>query len=160
MWTVILTVMLGGLGWIIAKLLFEPLKEIADLRRGAQECLIAYGDLSKDASADDRRAAADEFRRIGAGLISRHYASYPWANWTYDYILRWLEWDIHSAGNLLINIGNGTQSAGFSWANGSPLVMLIRESLKLPSPEASSIERALAENAARPAALHVGQTSM
>jgi hypothetical protein len=30
--------------------------------------------------------------------VSRHYAPYPWANWTYDFILRWLQWDIHSAG--------------------------------------------------------------
>lgn len=65
----------------------------------------------KDAPAGDRRAAADEFRRIGAGLISRHYASYPWANCTYDYVLRWLEWDIHSVGNLLIGIGRHGVSA-------------------------------------------------
>jgi HAMP domain-containing protein len=154
MWTVIFTVILGGIGWIIAKLLFEPLREIADLRRRAQECLIAYGDLSKDAPADNRYAAADAFRRIGAGLVSRHYAPYPWANWTYDYALNWLGWDIHSAGNLLISIGNATQSDGFSWANGSPLVMLVRQSLKLPSPEASSIERDLVESAVKPAPLH------
>ena len=138
MWTAIATVILGGIGWIIVKLLFEPLKEIVDLRRQAQECLIAYGDLSKDSPADDRHAAADAFRRIGAGFVSRHYAPYPWANWTYDFILRWLQWDIHSAGNLLISIGNGTQSAGFSWANNSPLVALIREHLKLPNPVASA----------------------
>lgn len=153
MWTAILTIILGGIGWGIAKLLFEPLKEIVDLRRQAQECLIAYGDLSKDAPADERRAAADAFRHIGAGLVSRHYAPYPWASWTYDYALRRLGWDIHSAGNLLISIGNGTQSAGFSWANNSPLVMLIRQNLKLPAPERSPTERALAENAARPAPL-------
>jgi hypothetical protein len=154
MLTAIATVALGGIGWIIAKLLFEPLKEIIDLRREAQECLLAYGDLSKDAPADDRRTAAEAFRRIGAGFVSRHYAPYPWANWTYDYVLRWLQWDIHGAGCLLISIGNGTQSAGFSWANSSPLVMLIRDNLKLPNPEASPIERALAENAAKPAPLN------
>jgi hypothetical protein len=58
MWTVILTVILGGIGWLIANLLFGPLKEIIDLRRNAQEYLIANGDLSKDAAPDDRRNAA------------------------------------------------------------------------------------------------------
>lgn len=159
MWTAIATVILGGIGWVVAKLLFEPLKEIIDLRRQAQECLISYGDLSKDAPTDDRRAAADAFRRIGAGLVSRHYAPYPWANWTYDFVLRWWRWDIHSAGNLLISIGNGTQSVGFSWANNSPLVMLIRQNLKLPNPEPSPTERALVENATRPAPLDAGQRS-
>jgi hypothetical protein len=77
MWTVILTVVLGGTGWIIAKLLFEPLKEIIDLRREAQECLIAYGDVPREAPSDDRRNADEAFRHIGAGLVSHHYAPYP-----------------------------------------------------------------------------------
>lgn len=38
MWTAIFTVILGGVGWVIAKLLFEPLKEIADLRHETQGC--------------------------------------------------------------------------------------------------------------------------
>jgi hypothetical protein len=114
---------------------------------------IAYGDLPRDAPPDDRRNAAEAFRRIGAGLVSRYYAPYPWAIWTCGFVLRWWQWDIHSAGNLLISIGNGTQAAGFSWANSSPLVALIRQNLRLPSPEASAIERALEENAAKPAPL-------
>jgi hypothetical protein len=77
--------------------LFEPLKEIVDLRREAQECLIAYGDLPREAPPDDRRNTAGAFRRIGAGLVSRHYAPYPWAIWTYGFVLRWWQWDIHSA---------------------------------------------------------------
>jgi hypothetical protein len=33
---------------MIAKLFLEPVKEMFDLRREAQECQIVYGDLSKD----------------------------------------------------------------------------------------------------------------
>jgi hypothetical protein len=75
MWSAIASVVLGLCGWGIAKLLFEPLKEIIDLRREAQECLIVYGDLHKDAPADERRDAAETFCRIGAGLVSHHYAA-------------------------------------------------------------------------------------
>jgi len=160
MWTAILTVILGGIGWILARLLFEPLKEIIDLRREAQECLIAYGDLPSDAALDERRNAAAAFRRIGSGLVSRHYAPYPWATWTYGFVLPRWQWDIHSAGNLLISIGNGTQSTGFSQANNSPLVALVRQNLTLPSPEASPIERALEENAAKPSPLHTDQIGL
>lgn len=35
MWAALITIILGGIGWGIAKLLFEPLKEIVDLHRQA-----------------------------------------------------------------------------------------------------------------------------
>jgi hypothetical protein len=78
MWSAIASVILGVIGWALAKLLFEPLKEIIDLRREAQECLLVYGDLSRDAPSDERHAAAQAFRRVGAGLVSRHLAAYRW----------------------------------------------------------------------------------
>lgn len=87
MWVAIATVLLGGLGWGIAYFLFEPLREIVDLRREAQECLIMHGNIAKDAPPDERRTAADAFRRVGAGLVSRHLTAYPWVAWSYG---RWL----------------------------------------------------------------------
>jgi hypothetical protein len=97
MFTVIISVVFGVCGWMIAKLLFEPVKEILDLRREAQECLIVYGNLSKDAPPDERRMAAESFRRIGVGLVSRYNAGYPWVTWC---VRRF--WDINSAGAFLI----------------------------------------------------------
>ncbi len=40
---VVISVVSGVCGWMIAELLFKPVKEILDLRREAQECLIVYG---------------------------------------------------------------------------------------------------------------------
>jgi hypothetical protein len=131
-----------------ARLLFEPLREIVDLRREAQECVIIFGDLSKDAPPDERRTAAEAFRRIGAGLVSRHIAAWPWVRWFYD---RYLHWDIHSAGAMLIGIGNTTQFEGFSVANASPIVPLIRNCLKLPSLQKPPTIRELEAHAAQPA---------
>ena len=95
MFTVFISVVFGVCGWMIAKFLFEPLKEILDLRRETQECLIIYGDLSKDAPPDERHMAAEAFRRAGAGLVSRYIAGYPWVTW---YLRRF--WDINSAGHF------------------------------------------------------------
>lgn len=150
MWSAIASVVLGLCGWGIAKLLFEPLKEIIDLRRKAQECLIVYGDLHKDASPDERREAAETFCRIGAGFVSHHYAAYPWVTWTYTSGLRW---DIHSAGEMLIRIGKGIQSIGYSWPNNSTDASLIRQCLRLPYPEPSPLDRELTAHAAKPAPL-------
>jgi hypothetical protein len=110
MFTVIISVVSGVCGWVIAKLLFEPVKEIFDLRREAQECLISYGDLSKDAPTDERRMAAEAFRRVGVGLVSRYHAGYPWVTWC---VRRFLHWDINSAGAFLIGIARSTQFEGF-----------------------------------------------
>jgi len=154
MWSAIASIVLGVCGWGIAKLLFEPLKEIIDLRREAQECLIVYGDLHKDAPADERGQAAGTFRRIGAGPVSHHYAAYPWVTWAYALGLRW---DIHSAGEMLIRIGKGIQSIGYSWPNNSADVSLIRQCLRLPYPEQSSMDRELMAHAAKPAPLDPGQ---
>lgn len=148
MWAALASFFLGVVGWAFAKLLFEPLKEIIDLRRRVQECLIIHGNVSKDAPAEERYAAAAAYRHVGAGLASRHVAAYPWVKWVYETRLRW---DIHSAGAFLINIGNATQKAGFSFANASPIVMLIRECLRLPSPEKPAMIRALEEHASQPA---------
>ena len=62
MWAAIASIILGALGWGFARLVFEPMKEIVDLRREAQECLIIHGNLAKDAPAEDRRAASDTLR--------------------------------------------------------------------------------------------------
>ncbi|HEV3186040.1 MAG TPA: hypothetical protein VGZ49_14235 [Xanthobacteraceae bacterium] len=140
--------MLGALGWAFAKLLFEPVKEIVDLRREAQEALIVHGNLSKDASPDDRCAAAEAFRRVGAGLVSRGIAAYPWVKWFCETCLRL---DIRSAGTMLIGIGNTTQFDGFSVANASPVVLLIRNALRLPSLEQPPMIRELMAHAGRPA---------
>jgi len=105
MFAAMFSIILGICGWIIAKLLFEPTKEILDLRREAQECLIIYGDLSKDAPLDERRIAAEAFRRVGAGLSSRYIAAYPWVRWCFGHI----SWDIHGAGELLLGLAHSTQ---------------------------------------------------
>jgi hypothetical protein len=74
MWSSLFTLGLGAGGWWISKFLFEPLKEIYDLRRDVQECLIIHGDLSKDAPEDQRGAAATTFLHLGAGLVARDLA--------------------------------------------------------------------------------------
>ena len=142
MWGAIASVLLGVFGWMFAKLLFEPTKEIVDLRREAQECLILYGDVSKDASSEERTDAAVVFRRVGAGLVSRHMAAYPWVAWG----IGRLNWDIHSAGELMISLAQKTQFEGYSHASISPFWPFIRDSLKLPIPKQSPNTRALMEN--------------
>jgi hypothetical protein len=154
MWSAIASIILGALGWACARLLFEPLKEIVDLRREAQECLIVFGNLSKDASPEDRRAAAEAFRRIGAGLVSRHIAAWPWVRW---FSARCIRWDIHSAGTMLVGIGNTTRNEGFSHANASATVPLIRKCLRLPTPEEPPVMRELMAHAARPAPINPGK---
>jgi len=147
MWAAIASFLVGAGGWAFARLLFEPLKEIIDLRREVQECLIIYGNLSRDAPAEERHAASEAFRRIGAGLTSRHIAAYPWVKWSYETRFRW---DIHSAGAFLISIGNTTQFDGFSFANVSPTALLIRECLRLPPPEKPAMIRELEAHAGQP----------
>jgi hypothetical protein len=155
MWSVVGTVILGALGWAIAKLIFEPFKEIMDLRRQAQECLILHGYLAADAPPNERLECASEFRKIGAGLVSRHIAAYPWVRWCVHY----LGWDIHSAGAMLIGISDSTRTEAFSNANLSATVALIRESLRLPPPEQAPMIRELLAHAARPAPLERGTLS-
>ncbi|GEM_PF-5106322 len=147
MWAAIASFILGVTGWFVSKFLFEPWKEIANLRRDTQECLILHGNLSKDAPPDERVATSSAFRRIGAALISRHAAAFPWENWLYARVLRW---DIHSAGELLIAIANTTQFEGYSMVSVSPTVVQVRDALRLPTPTASPVVRALREHAAQP----------
>jgi hypothetical protein len=98
--------------------------------------------------------AAEAFRRIGAGLLSRHIASYSWVQRYFEF----RSWDIHSAGETLIGLGKRTQFDRFSHANASALVPLIRGNLGLPAPEASPYARALMANAAQPAPIPPGQS--
>lgn len=148
MWSAIFSILLGAIGWGGGRLLFEPIKEIVDLRREVQECLIVHGNLSKDALAEERRAASDTFRRIGAGLVSRHIAAYPWVKWFCETCLRW---DIHSAGAFLIGIGNRIQFEGYSFVSVSPTVPLIRKCLGLPTPGTPPMTEALTEHVSAPA---------
>ncbi|MGA8548728.1 MAG: hypothetical protein WB678_00680 [Stellaceae bacterium] len=155
MWAAIASIILGALGWGFARLVFEPMKEIVDLRREAQECLIIHGNLAKDAPAEDRRAASDTLRRIGAGFVSRHIAAHPWypcVRWC----CTWLGWDIHSAGALLISLGNSTQFEGYSLANLSPTVAVIRCCLKLGTPETPPMVRTLVDHAGGTGAIEPG----
>jgi hypothetical protein len=137
MWSVLTTtatIGLGAFGWFVTRLMFEPIREILDLRRETQECLIIHGNLAKDVptEAGDRRAASDAFRRIGAGLVSRHIAAYPWVRWWFV----WRGYDIHSAGALLIGLGNSTQFEGYSLASLSPNVT--RRPMLLEAPHAGN----------------------
>jgi hypothetical protein len=154
MWSALATIILGAIGWAGAKLLFEPIKEIVDRRREAQESLLIFGNLSKDAPSDERHLAAGTFRRIGAGLVSRHIAAWPWVAWFCD---RCLLWDTYSAGTMLIGIGNSTLNDGFSHANASPTVPLIRSCLRLPVLGDPTMIREMMENAGRPAPLETGR---
>jgi hypothetical protein len=148
MWSALASIILGAVGWGLTRLLFEPMKEIVDLRREAQECLIVHGNLGKEAPANERRAASDAFRRIGAGLVSRHLAAaYPWVRWCCACV----GWEIHSAGALLISLGNSTQFEGYTLANPSSTVVHIRNCLKLPEPQTPPIVRTLVEHAGQPA---------
>jgi hypothetical protein len=119
MWSAIFSVLLGALGWGATRLLFEPIKEIMDLRRETQECLIVHGNLSKDAPNQERITAANIFRRIGAGMVSRYIAAWPWVRFC---CTNWLRWDIHSAGAMLISMGNSIQFEGYSLISVSPTV--------------------------------------
>lgn len=146
MWAAIFSFILGIIGWCVSKLLFEPWREIANLRRQAQEYLILHGNLSKDAPRDQRNSTASAFRQIGAALVSRHEAAFPWDRWLYATVCKW---DIHSAGELLIGIGNTTQFEGYSMVTVSPTVVHIRDALRLPTPTSSPVVRALRENASQ-----------
>jgi hypothetical protein len=153
MWSAILSILLGAAGWGITHLLFEPMKEIMDLRRETQECLIVHGNLSKDAPADERRAASDTFRRIGAGLVARHIAALPWVR---RCCTNWFGWDIHSAGAMLISSGNSIQFEGTILRAESPTVTLIRSCLRLPTPETPPMVQALWDHAGAPAPIGPG----
>lgn len=145
--SVLLSFIAGVVGWFAIRFVFDPYREIADLRREAQEALIIYGNLSRDAPADERRIAADAFRRVGAALVARHVAAYPWVR----RLCQAMRWDIHSAGVLLIGLGNLTQFDGYSMASISPPVANIRTCLRLPSPEKPPMIAALEANARAPA---------
>jgi hypothetical protein len=57
---------------------------------------------------------------------------------------------------MLIGIGNSTQNDGFSHANASPTVPLIRNCLQLPVLGEPTMIRELMENAGRPAPIEPG----
>lgn len=147
MWSSLFTLGLGAGGWWISKFLFEPLKEIYDLRRDVQECLIIHGDLSKDAPEDQRGATATTFFHLGAGLVARDLAAYSWVRL---FCVKFLGLDIYSAGGLLIGIGNDTRFSGFSFASLSPTVPLIRKCLRLPAPRVPPMIRAMQVHAGQP----------
>jgi hypothetical protein len=147
MWSALASIFLGAVGWGVTRLIFEPMNEIVGLRREAQECLIFHGNLGKEAPAAERRAASDEFRRIGTGLVSHHFAAYPWMR----RCCAFLGWDIHGAGALLISLGNSTWFEGYSVASLSPTVADIRRCPKLPTPPIPEIFRGLFEDGGQPA---------
>ena len=147
MWSALASIILGAVGWVLARLVFEPMKEIFELRREAQERLIIHGNLGKEATAEERQAASDAFRSIGAGLVSRHLAAYPWVRWCCARLC----WEIHGAGALLISLGNSTQFEGFTLAHLSPTVVHIRNCLRLPKPQKPPIVQTLVEHASQPA---------
>lgn len=146
MWPAITSFLFGAVGWFSVKFFFEPWSEIAVHRREAQECLIVYADLSPSASIEQRKAAAEAFRRIGAGLVSRHIAAHWW-------VRKYSCWrgDIHSAGLLLIGIGNDVQQNGLSNLHALPIVELIRKSLWLRSPGKPPLIGELMDMAGAPA---------
>jgi hypothetical protein len=157
MWSVVAalaSIAFGAIGWGIANLLVEPMKAIVDLRREVMECMIVYGDLPPEAPAEQRKLAGETFRRIGAGLVSRHYSAYSWVRWFYTRSS--IAWDIHSAGERLIRIGNGIQFSQLSRPNNLAEMPLIRQSLGLPDPEPSPLDRELMAHAARPAPIRSG----
>ena len=143
MWSALASILLGVLGWVIPKLLIEPGKEIFDLRREAQECLIVYGDLSKDAPDDEGRAAGEAFRRVGSGLVSRHTAALPWIKLG----CKLLHWDINSAGALLIDLANYTKSDPSSRSRLESHVRHIRRYLKLDPPQEPEHSRFISSTA-------------
>ena len=146
--TFLLGALVGAFGWGVTKLLFEPVKEIIELRREALECLIIYGDLSKEASAEERQAAGDAFRRAGVGLVSRRVAAYPWVSWCSARFFP--GFDIHSAGLFLMGFARGTQFNGLSHVNLLPEAMLLRQCLRLPELQQPPMIRALMEHASKP----------
>jgi hypothetical protein len=147
-WSTLASILLGGLlgvlGWVIPELVVKPGKEIFDLRREAQECMIVYGDLSKDAPDDEGRAAAKAFRRIGSGLVSRHTAAQRWVNW---WCKHYQGWDINSAGFLLIDLANYTKSDPSSRSRLESHVGHIRRYLKLAPPQEPEHSRLISSTA-------------
>ena len=131
MWSALSSIVLGIIGWWISKLVFEPVKELVDLRRETQEALFLFGNLEKDAPIEEREEAAATFRRIGAGFASRHLAAYPWVTWCCKKILKW---DIYSAGSALMGMGHLVRFEGFSNPNLAPTMPRLRSDLRLPPP--------------------------
>lgn len=142
MLSTVATIFFGAVGWLVTWFFFEPIKAIVDLRREAQECLIFHGNLAKNAPADERRAASDAFRHIGVRFVSRHIAAYPWVRWC----CTWLGWDIHTAGTLLIGLGNSTQFEDYSVAQFSPNIAHLRRCLKLGAPDPPQVLQSLVEH--------------
>ncbi|MGD9614893.1 MAG: hypothetical protein AB7H90_08415 [Alphaproteobacteria bacterium] len=132
--TIVLSVISGIGGWLLARFLGEPYKAIEDLRRETQYALVMFGNIGKSASDEDRQKAAGEFRRIGVALVS-YYAAAPWR-------MRQLrrhifKWNIDQAGRLLIKLSNDisvtSENFGGSLLRGR--VYEIRNQLGLPSPD-------------------------
>jgi hypothetical protein len=121
------------------------------------ECMIVYGDLPPDVPTEQRKLAGEAFRRIGAGLVSRHYSAYSWVRWFYTRAP--IAWDIHSSGERLIRIGNGIQFSQISSPNNLADVTLIRRSLRLPDPEPSPVDREVMALTAQPAPIRSGDLS-
>ena len=138
MWATIATIVLGAAGWVIARFLFEPYKEIRDLRVKAQEALIIFGNIGPSTPMDERLAAYEAFRRIGAGLVAREAAAPRRVG------LFRQRWDIRGAGEGLISLGNeiGIGSRGIAQLHS--MASEIRDYLDLPTPKPSpSMQRAL-----------------
>lgn len=144
---------LGVLGWLAARLLFDPCKEIIDLRRKVQEYLIVYGNIGKDSTQEWRKEAANAFRTTGAALVAWHVASYPWLKWIYKDRLKW---DIHSGGEFLISLGNSIEFEDAYVSSGFPTAYWIRQSLKLQPVQPSAVAQTLREHTSQAAPLSDG----
>jgi hypothetical protein len=122
-----------------------------ELRREAQKILIVHGNIGKDTPIKECQDTGDAFCRVGAALVSRHVAEYPWLRILYE---KWLGWDIHSAGEFILGLGNEIKYADSYVSSVSPTVVLIRDALRLPPIRRSSVRAALEENAAMPGPLN------
>jgi hypothetical protein len=110
--------------------------------REAQECFIIHGYIGSDALDGERRAAFDELRHIGAGLVARYLTAARWWHYPVRPICRSLGWDIHRAGAELISLGNSILlNETKSMEDFQKTIDLIRQHLDLPTPRVPLLMR-------------------
>jgi hypothetical protein len=141
MLSALLSIISGALAGGFAALVVLPVQQISDLRRQAQEAMILYGRLQNDASPAERQAAADMFRRIGAGFVSHYLARFRWTLLALR-CLTWRKLDIHSAGELLLNFYRLTHYGNLINLELHPDWEKLRKSLALPPLTVSPVVQA------------------